>query len=86
LDFRLRRHAGEAGCGVRYLVQKPDGRFVMKLTLGGVSPPTIYTMSTPDTLDAHDFGSRADAEAWIRSNGVGKVAEITAEGYWPVEE
>jgi hypothetical protein len=71
---------------VRYLVQKPDGRFVMKLTLGGVSPPTTYTMSTPDTIDAHDFGSRADAEAWIRSNGVGKVAEITPGGFWPVED
>lgn len=71
---------------MRYLVQKPDGRFVMKLTLGGVSPPTTYTMSTPDALDAHDFGSRADAEAWIRANGVGKLAEMTDGGFWPVDE
>lgn len=71
---------------MRYLVQKPDGRFVMKLTLGGSAPAITYTMATPDSVDAHDFGSRVDAEAWIRVNGVGKVAELTAEGYWPVED
>jgi hypothetical protein len=71
---------------VRYLVEKPDGRFVMMLTLGGVSPPTTYTMSTPDAIDAHDFGSRAAAEAWIRSNGMEKVADMTDEGYWPLED
>lgn len=71
---------------MRYLVQKPDGRFVMKLILGGVNPPTTYTMATPDAVDAHDFGSRADAEAWIRANGIGKVSVMTAEGYWPLED
>ncbi|MFM2198865.1 MAG: hypothetical protein RLZZ505_2297 [Verrucomicrobiota bacterium] len=71
---------------MRYLVQKPDGRFVMKLTLGGVSPPTTYTMATADAVDAHDFGSRGAAEVWIRANGSGKVAEMTADGYWPVED
>ncbi len=71
---------------MRYLVEKPDGRFVMMLTLGGVSPPTTYTMSTPDAIDAHDFGSRAAAEAWIRSNGMEKVADMTDEGYWPLED
>lgn len=58
----------------------------MKLTLGGVSPPTTYTMATADAVDAHDFGSRATAEAWIRANGSGKVAEMTDDGYWPVED
>lgn len=58
----------------------------MMLTLGGVSPPTTYTMSTPDAQDAHDFGSRAATVVWIRSNGMGKVAEMTDEGYWPLDE
>ena len=71
---------------MRYLVQKPDGRFVMKLTLGGVGPATTYKMATADAVDAHDFGSRGAAEAWIRVNGYGRVAEMTAEGYWPVED
>ena len=79
----LHRHHAAAGSGVRHLVEKPDGRFVMKLTLDGNAPAITFTMSTPD---AHDFGSRVAAEAWIRANGIGKVAVMTAEGYWPLED
>ena len=71
---------------MRYLVQNPDGRFVVMMTVPGCTPPTTYTMATPDAKDGHDFGNRGAAEAWIRANGSGKVAELTDEGYWPLDD
>ena len=71
---------------MRYVVVKPDGRFVRLLTIPGSNPPTTYTIHTVDPQDAHDFRSRANAERWILQNGAGVVAELTNSGYWPAEE
>jgi hypothetical protein len=71
---------------VRYLVKKLDGQYVAMLTIAGCSPPTTYATATRDAKDAHDFGSRPAAESWIRANGHGKVAELTDDGYWPLED
>jgi hypothetical protein len=71
---------------MRYVVLKPDGRYVGLLNITGVNHSTAYFTSTPDAADAHDFGSRAKAGAWIRQNGGGKVVELTDGGYWPLED
>lgn len=71
---------------MRFVVVKPDGRFVRFQTMPGSNPPTTYTMATADSQDAHDFGTRAAAERWIRDHGQGKVAELTDSGHWPAEE
>ena len=71
---------------MRYVVIKPDGRFIRFLRIPGSNPPTTYTLDTADAVDAHDFGTRAEAERWIRGHGTGKVVELTDSGYWPAEE
>ena len=71
---------------MRFVVVKPDGRFIRFLTIPGSSPPTTYTLDTADSVDAHDFGSRPNAERWIRNNGTGKVVELSDSGYWKAEE
>lgn len=71
---------------MRFVVLKPDGRYVSKLIIPGCSPPTVYTISTVDVADAHNFGSMAAAEKWIRENGAGKAIALTDDGFWPVEE
>lgn len=71
---------------MRHAVQREDGTFVMLLKIPGCSPPTTYTMSTGDSRDAHDFGSRVAAEQWVRKNGFGKVVVLTDSGDWPVED
>jgi len=71
---------------MRFVIVKPDGQFVRFLSIPGSNPPTTYCMQTADPLDAHDFGSRANAERWIRNNGGGKVVELTDSEYWLAEE
>jgi hypothetical protein len=53
---------GWQGCNMRFVIVKPDGQFVRFLSIPGSNPPTTYCMQTADPLDAHDFGSRANAE------------------------
>ncbi len=71
---------------MRYIVRKPDGRYVAMMTHSGLSSPTTYATSTPDARDAHDFGSMPAAQAWLRTHGPGKALELTDGGYWPLED
>jgi len=71
--------------GMRFVVVRPEGKFVVMRAIPGSNPPTTYVMRTEDSQDAHDFGSREAATRWARQHG-GRVQELTDSGHWPMEE
>ncbi len=71
--------------GMRYVVVRPDGKFVVMRKIPGSNPPTTYVMGTEDSQDAHNFGSHEAATRWARQRG-GRVGELTHSGHWPMEE
>lgn len=71
--------------GMRFVVVKPDGRFVVMRKIAGCKPATTYVMSILDSQDAHDFGNREAAVRWAKEHGC-RVVELTDSGHWPPDE
>jgi hypothetical protein len=70
---------------MRHAIQLPDKTFAAFQFKSGTNKN--YLMPVSESIDAHDFGSKDKAKAWLRGRRLeGKVIELTDSGHWPCDD